>query len=112
MRSSAPNSRFKKRTQFSIKSSLLDREEFLVAWSALSYCYPGLHPDGFQSRDSGWPTKLKRYATEAWRRHEAGQFSDDELYACDAQWAGLYDQLHTYTAKETERRLRIAIGRE
>jgi len=50
--------------------------------------FPGLHPDGFEEADSGWPRVLRRVAAEAWRRAEAGELSDDELYcyqACKAR---------------------------
>ena len=33
--------------------------------------YPGLHPDGFDDRDSGWPEQLKPVCAEMWRRVES-----------------------------------------
>jgi hypothetical protein len=54
------------------------------AWSSVAYLFPGLHPDGFEDADSGWPHVLKRFAAEAWRRAEAGELADEELYPCDA----------------------------
>ena len=41
---------------------------FVRAWCAIAYLYPGLHPDGYDSADSGWPRVLRRFAAEAWRR--------------------------------------------
>jgi hypothetical protein len=32
--------------------------------------YPGLHPDGFDDTDSGWPEELKPVCEEMWRRTE------------------------------------------
>ncbi len=33
----------------------MSQEEFLRAWCSVSYLFPGLHPDGFENADSGWP---------------------------------------------------------
>ncbi|MCW5553340.1 MAG: hypothetical protein KIS67_14415 [Verrucomicrobiae bacterium] len=51
---------------------------------------------------------LKRFAAEAWRRADAGELADEELYCSDAQWSGLYDRMHTHEPEETERRLALA----
>lgn len=67
---------------------LLPKEAFIRAWCSVSYLFPGLHPDGFDSTDSGWTRVLKRFAAEAWRRSDAGQLTDNELYcyqACKAR---------------------------
>jgi hypothetical protein len=48
------------------------------------------------------------FATEAWRRADAGELADEELYCCDAQWSGLYDRMHTHEPEEMERRLALA----
>ena len=64
------------------------KREFLRAWCSISYLYPGLHPDGFECADSGWPRALRRMAAEAWRRARAGKLTDNELYcyqACKAR---------------------------
>ena len=50
---------------------------------------------------------LKRFAAETWRRADAGELADDELYPSDAQWAGLYDRMHTHTDDETAHRFQI-----
>ncbi len=51
----------------------LSREQFVRAWSAVAYVFPGLHPDGCENVESGWPRALKRFAAEAWRRGDAGE---------------------------------------
>src|SRR5262245_13528032 len=66
----------------------LTKVKFLRAWCSLAYLYPGLHPDGYQSCDSGWPKTLKPIAAEAWRRARAGEITDSQLYcyqACKAR---------------------------
>jgi hypothetical protein len=59
-------------------------------------------------RRGGRPRVLKRFAAEAWRRADAGELADEELYPCDAQWSGLYDRMHTHEDDETARRFQIA----
>jgi hypothetical protein len=60
--------------------SNLTKLEFIRAWCSLAYLYPGLHPDGYEDGDSGWPEDLKPIAAEAWRRARAGKLTDNELY--------------------------------
>jgi hypothetical protein len=86
----------------------LSRERFLRVWNSVAYLFPGLHPDGFEDAESGWPPALKRFAAEAWRRVEAGEMSNEELYPCDAQWSGLYDRMQIREPDEMERRLKLA----
>lgn len=88
----------------------LPKEDFVACWSALAYLNPGLHPDGYEDEDSGWPEDLKLYAAEAWRREEAGEMTDEEMYPSDASWAGVYDQMDSHTQEETDRRFDIAAG--
>ena len=85
----------------------LPKPAFVRAWCAIAYLHPGMHPDGYESADSGWPRVLRRFAAEAWRRGETGESSDDELYPADAQWCGLYDRIFPHTAEEMERRLAL-----
>jgi hypothetical protein len=80
----------------------------LRAWSSMAYLFPGLHPDGFAAADSGWPRGWQRFAAEAWRRAEAGEITEAELYPSDAQWCGLYDRTFPHTAAEMARRLALA----
>ena len=70
--------------------------------------FPGLHPDGYEDADSGWPSVLKPFAAEAWRRAERDELTDAELYTSSAQWCGLYDRMHLHEADETFRRLALA----
>ena len=75
---------------FAFKRGLgaLTKREFICGWCSLSFLYPGLHPDGFASRGSGWPKHFKSFAAEAWRRFESGELTDNELYcyqACKAR---------------------------
>jgi hypothetical protein len=86
----------------------LPKPSFVRAWCSVAYLFPGLHPEGFEDADSGWPRVLRRFAEEAWRRAEVGELQDDELYACDAQWSGLYDRMFVHLPEETERRLELA----
>ena len=58
----------------------LPKPTFVRAWCAIAYLFPGLHPDGYDSADSGWPCVLRRFAAEAWRRADAGELTDNELY--------------------------------
>ena len=88
----------------------LSKSGFVRAWCSLAYLYPGLHPDGYADADSGWPRILKRFAAEAWRRAAAGELADEELYACDAQWSGLYDRMRTHKPDETKRRRELAVS--
>jgi len=37
-----------------------------------------------------------------------GEFSDDELYPSDAQWAGLCDRMTSHTPEELQRRQELA----
>ena len=57
---------------------------------------------------NGWPRGLQRFAAEAWRRAEAGEITEAELYPCDSQWCGLYDRMFPHTADEMARRFALA----
>src|ERR1041385_548530 len=73
---------------FKHKLRSLTHIEFVRAWCSLAYLYPGLHPDGYASRGSGWPKALKPLAKEAWRRATAGDLTDNQFYcyqACKAR---------------------------
>ena len=96
------------RRAFAAQLEQLPKPDFIPAWCAVAYLHPGLHPDGYDDAESGWPRVLRPFAAEAWRRAEAGELGDDELYPCDAQWAGIYDRLGVTTAEENERRVGIA----
>jgi len=68
----------------------LSTKKFIRAWCSISYLYPGLHPDGYEDAESGWPRKLRRFAAEAWCRAEAGKLSDNELYCYQASKARIH----------------------
>lgn len=86
----------------------LPKVDFIRAWSSIAYLFPGLHPDGYENADSGWPRALRRFAAEAWRRVEDGELDDAEFYTSDAQWSGLYDQINNPTPDESRRRRELA----
>lgn len=83
-------------------------EQFVRVWCSIAYLFPGLHPDGFDDVESGWPRILRQFADEAWRRAETGELADEELYPSDAQWSGLYDRMFPHKIGEIERRLALA----
>ena len=70
--------------------------------------FPGLHPDGFEDSNSGWPRALKPFAAEAWQRFENGNITEEEIYPSDSQWCGLYDRMHKHEPDEIYRRLALA----
>lgn len=88
---------------------LAPKSIFVRAWCSVAYLFPGLHPDGFEAGDSGWPRTLKRFAAEAWRRAESGELADEESYPCYSQWSGLYDRMSNHTREEAERRMELAM---
>ena len=96
------------RRAFTEQFEQLPKTDFIRARCAVAYIYPGLHPDGYDDAESGWPRVLKRFAAEAWRRNDAGELLDEEMYPCDAAWSGIYDRLGVTTAEENERGVEIA----
>jgi hypothetical protein len=96
------------RLAFNQSLNELSRERLLRVWNCVAYLFPGLHPDGFEDADSGWPRVVQRFAAEAWRRVESGELAEEALYPSDAQWCGLYDRMFPHTADEMERRLALA----
>jgi DNA (cytosine-5)-methyltransferase 1 len=93
----------------------LAHKDFIKGWAAILFLYPGLHPDGALEENedidvledyynlegqpddllkqcykiSGWPVALIPIASEAWRKYELKEMSDEELYFAEAQMAGL-----------------------
>jgi hypothetical protein len=98
----------KLRLAFSRPLETLTKMDFIRAWSSIAYLFPGLHPDGYEETGSGWPRVLHRFAAEAWRRAEAGELDDAELYPSDAQWSSLCDQIKNPTPDEINRRSELA----
>jgi len=56
----------------------LPKPDFLRAWCAVAYSFPGLHPEGYEDAGSDWPRVLQRFAAEAWRRADAGELAEEE----------------------------------
>jgi DNA (cytosine-5)-methyltransferase 1 len=94
----------------------ISADTFKRGWFSVGFLYPGLHPDGaiehgketsnevvnhaeirkIEPRllapffvESGWPVVLAPVAKEAWRRYEADELKDDELYCSEAVIAGM-----------------------
>lgn len=86
----------------------LPHEQFVHVWSAVAYLFPGLHPDGYEDANNGWPRVLRRFAAEAWHRANAGELADEELYPSDAAWSGIFDRMFPHTVDEIERRFALA----
>jgi hypothetical protein len=97
------------RSALACRLDQMSKIEFVRVWSSIAYLFPGLHPDGFENLQSGWPLVLRRFAVEAWRREAAGVLGDEELYPSDAQWAGLYDRMNNHTEIESRRRLELIV---
>jgi len=93
----------------------VNEDEFKHGWFSICFLYPRLHPVSaldhgkqisheainhaetrkFEPRllsplyaGSGWPVALAPVAKDAWRRHEAKELKDDELYCSNAVMAG------------------------
>ena len=111
----------------------LSENDFRRGWYAISFLFPGLHPDGaldhgkeistdsemrtingvnlehlasFYLR-SGWPVLLAPVAKEAWRRYEIGALKDDEFYCSEAAVAGMVHRkpgLEADVGREKEKR--------
>jgi hypothetical protein len=60
----------------------LSKQDFMKAYCSLAYLYPGFHPDGIDDWDG--PTDILKLGREAWRRVEAGELTDNELYPYQA----------------------------
>ncbi len=96
------------RRAFTSQIEQLSKPDFIRAWCAVAYTFPGLPPDSYEDAESGWPRALRRFADEAWRRTDAGEVADEELYPCDTKLSGLYDRIHTHEDDENQRRFQIA----
>ena len=92
-----------------------EKQVFLRGWFALFFLFPGLHPDSALDHGdmgsrwsrkqfalpglenfaehrfarSGWPVALELLGREAWRRYEAGELREYELYCVAAQRRGM-----------------------
>lgn len=101
-RSSTDSASKRRHLRITLTDSLerLPKPTFVRAWCAIAYLYPGLHPDGYDSADSGWPRVLRRFAAEARRRADAGELTDNELYC--------YQACKTRIRREREEIARVA----
>ena len=104
----------------------LSAQEFLRGWHALLNLFPHLHPanameHGKDIEDfytqvhldaiclrrysrTGWPVALELIGREAWRRRNAEEFGDEELYAHDmlaAKMANVCSALPSSSCEET-----------
>ncbi len=72
--------RAKKHLQRALAGKLetLPTGDFMKAYCSLAYLYPGFNPDAIEDWDG--PQEMLTVAKEAWRRAEAGELSDNELY--------------------------------
>ena len=66
-----------------------DTDTFLNGWFAMQFMGIAMHPDEVDD----WPDDMKPYALDAWRRHKAGEITEDQLYCSDSQHQGLRLQL-------------------
>lgn len=110
-------------------------DEFKRGWFSVGFLYPGLHPDGALEHgkeissdvvnhaeirkieprlltpyyvESGWPVVLAPIAKEAWRRYEADELKDDELYCSEAVVAGMVHRCPDLADEVCEERERIS----
>jgi hypothetical protein len=69
----------------------LSAEVFLKTLAAIAYLFPELHPDDISDPRAAvaWPDELKPFMMEGWRRVNAGQLQEVDLYQLAAQKAGL-----------------------
>lgn len=86
----------------------LSTQQCVRARCAIAPLFPGLHPDGYEHPDSGWPRGLKRFAAGAWRRADAGEPAAAKSHPGDAAWRGIYNCMFSLSAEETQRRLALA----
>ncbi len=96
------------RAAFSGQLHELSTDVFVRAWCSVAYLFPGLHPDGYEDAESGWPRVLRPVAAEAWRRADSGELDDAGLYTSDAQWCGLFDRMQIHLPDEIQRRVELA----
>jgi len=109
----------------------LPADTFKRGWFSVGFLYPGLHPESaidhgketsnevvnhseirkIEPRllapyyvESGWPVVLAPVAKEAWRRYEADELKDDELYCSEAVIAGMCDRNPTLIAEVKQER--------
>jgi hypothetical protein len=65
----------------------LPKRDFMRAYCSVAYLFPGFHPDDWE--DWTGPAEIKPLLAEAWRRAEAGELMDNELYPYQATKAAV-----------------------
>ena len=65
----------------------LPKWDFLRAWCSIFYLFPGLQPAEIFEPENNWPLTLRTFAAEAWRRFDAGELTENEMYCYQAATA-------------------------
>lgn len=75
------------RSTLGSKLESLPKHAFMKAYCSVAYLYPGFHPDAWE--DWAGPAEIKPLLAEAWRRAEARELTDNELYPYQASKAAI-----------------------
>jgi len=75
------------RSALASKLETLSKQEFMKAYCSVAFLYPGFHPDDWEDWEG--PAEIKPLLAEAWRRAEAGELTDNELYPYQASKAAI-----------------------
>lgn len=62
------------------KLAALPKSEFIRIWCSVLYLNPGLHTDNFFDPDYTCEPIIRSILAEVWRRADAGEMGDSELY--------------------------------
>lgn len=60
--------------------SSLELSDFMRVWCSVVYLNPALHTDNFYEPDYECEPIVRHVLKEVWRRADAGEMNDDELY--------------------------------
>ena len=58
----------------------LSTTDFMRVWCSVVYLNPGLHTDNFHDPEYNCVTYVHSVLAEAWRRSDAGELTEEELY--------------------------------
>jgi|GEM_PF-6787761 len=61
----------------------LSTEDFIRVWCSVVYLNPGLHTDNFHDPEYECEPLVRGVLKEVWRRADAGELLDAELYPAD-----------------------------
>lgn len=75
--------------EFKEDLSSADKETFLKGWFGLFFLGVVPHPDDVDD----WPSELKPFATEAWRRLDSAEITEEQAYCSDSLQQGLRLQM-------------------